>query len=136
MHRRGSRREGSNENYICRSYGWKLHKSKEWNTYPGTGGTEDPKQDEPQKTQPRYIIIKMGKVKKQISKASKTKSEGHMQGNQLICLQKCCSHEVIIMIYSKPWKGKTCNPRILYPERLSFRSRDKEFIRQAKPRRS
>ena len=42
-------REG-NWKCIWRNYGWKHPKSKNRNTYPGTGNTESPKQDEPKQT--------------------------------------------------------------------------------------
>ena len=70
-HRRRRKRKGDWK-CIWRNYGWKLPKPKEGNRYPGTGSTEGPKQDNPNRPTPRHII-KIPKVKERILKAAREK---------------------------------------------------------------
>lgn len=58
--RRGRKRQVDWKS-ILRIYGWKLSKSKEGNGYPDTGRTEDPKQDEPKKTNIKIYYNEKGK---------------------------------------------------------------------------
>ena len=75
--------------------------------------------------QERHIIIKMAKVKERILKAAREKQRVNYKGT-LIKLSANLSTETLQA--RREWqntfkvlKGKNVQPRILYPERLSFR---------------
>lgn len=69
----------------------------------------------------KHVILTMAKIKMRILKNGKRENveyKGRItSGYQLISLQKHCRPESG-KIYSKSWKGKNLQPRILYPARL------------------
>ena len=76
------KRDRRGQKCILWNYSWKLPKPEERNRYPGTGSTEVPKQDEPNRTTPRHIVIKKAKVKERILKTTWEKWS-HIQRNLL-----------------------------------------------------
>ena len=83
----------------------------------------------------RHIIIKVGKVKERILTATR-KKQGSTYKGKPVRLSADLSAETLQdrrkwYDVFKVLKGKNLDPRILYPERLSW-SRDKELLCQAK----
>ena len=68
--------------YIWGDYGWKRSKSKGiW--HQDSGSTGDPKKLNPNRPIPRYIIIKMAKVKERILKAARGKQIVNYKGSSI-----------------------------------------------------
>ena len=84
-----------------------------------------PNKIKPNRPTPRHIINKMAKVKEMILKAAREKQSINYKGTD-VRLSADFSTEMLqarrqCQDVFKVLKGKSVQPRILYPERLSFR---------------
>ena len=98
----------------------------------------------PRRNMPRHILIKLTKTKhkERILKAAREKQQVTYNGNP-ICLTTDLSAETLQA--RRQWqdifkvlKGKNLQPRLLYPERISFKidgEINKKLFRQAKVKR-
>ena len=82
----------------------------------------------PKRSSPRHITMKLSKIKdkERIFKAAKEKNSSHTRkppnSYQQTSQQKPCRQEENGMTYAMCSKKKNCQPRILYPAKLSFRN--------------
>ena len=115
-----------NWKYIWRNYCWKLSKSK-GNRYQDAGSIEGSKQVEPNRSTPRYITVKVAKVKhkERILKTARETQKVNYNGT-LIRLSADFSAEKLQV--RREWQSifkvlrrENLKPRILYPARLSFK---------------
>ena len=81
----------------------------------------------PRRNMPRYILIKLTKIKhkERILKATKEKQQATYKGNP-ICLTADLSAETLLARRErqdifKVWKGKNLQSRLLYLKRISFK---------------
>ena len=126
---RGSRRRRGKERVwenFWRDYSWIYPQHGKGNSQSSPRGTKSPIKDNPRRNTPRHILIKLRKTKhkERILKAAREKQKVTYKGNP-ICLTADFSAETLQA--RRQWQdmfkvleGENLQPRVLYPERISF----------------